>query len=65
MLVTLADQCDHKLMQYREEEKMEIMQLKEERKKLSDMVAHLKNDRVALQTQVDKVHLKILTETSI
>jgi hypothetical protein len=56
MLVTLADQCDHKLMQYREEEKIEIVRLKEEKKKLMDLVAQLRNDQVSLQTQVDKVN---------
>ena len=55
MLVTLADQCDHKLMQYREEEKYEIVQLRDEKKKLIELVGQLKNDRVSLQTQVDKV----------
>ena len=57
MLVTLADQCDHKLMLYREEEKIEIKQLKDDKKKLMDLVMQLKNDRHALQTQVDKVIL--------
>ena len=55
MLVTLADQCDHKLMQYREEEKQEIVHLKDEKKKLIELVGQLKNDRISLQTQVDKV----------
>jgi hypothetical protein len=55
MLVTLADQCDHKLMQYREEEKVEITSLKDEKKKLLDLVSQLKNDRVSLQTQVERV----------
>jgi hypothetical protein len=55
MLVTLADQCDHKLMVYREEEKFEIKQLKEEKKKLQDTVMQFNNDKLALQTQVDKV----------
>lgn len=57
MLVTLADQCDHKLMVYREEEKFEIKQLKEEKKKLQDTVMQFNNDKLALQTQVDKVKL--------
>jgi hypothetical protein len=57
MLVTLADQCDHKLMVYREEEKFEIKQLKEEKKRLQDNVMQLNNDKLALQTQVDKVKL--------
>jgi hypothetical protein len=55
MLVTLADQCDHKLMQYREEEKAEIRELKEEKKRLLEFVAQLKNEKLGLQTQVDKV----------
>lgn len=55
MLVTLADQCDHKLMQYREEDNLEIRELKEEKKKLLDLVSALKNDKHALNIQVEKV----------
>jgi len=55
MLVTLADQCDHKLMQYRDEEKMEIRKLKDEKKGLIDMINQLKQDKHSLQVQVDKV----------
>ena len=57
MLVTLADQCDHKLMQYREEEKLEIKELKEEKKRLMEFVLQLKNEKQALQIQVDKVKI--------
>lgn len=42
MLVTLADQCDQKLMQYREEEKMEIKNLKEEKRNLWTWLCSLK-----------------------
>ena len=56
MLVTLADQCDHKLMQYREEEKFDVKELKDEKKRLMDFVMQLKNEKQALQTQVDKVN---------
>ena len=34
MLVTLADQCDYKLMQYREEEKLESKLIKIKQHKL-------------------------------
>lgn len=62
MLVTLADQCDHKLMQYREEEKIEIRNLKDEKKKLMDLVLQLKNDRHTLQIQVDKLQNELSLE---
>jgi hypothetical protein len=55
MLVTLADQCDHKLMQYRDEEKMDIKKLKDEKKRLLDMITQLKQEKQGLQVQVDKV----------
>jgi hypothetical protein len=55
MLVTLADQCDHKLMQYRDEEKMEIKKLKDEKKGFIDKINQLKQDKNSLQVQVDKV----------
>jgi hypothetical protein len=58
MLVTLADQCDHKLMQYREQEKFEIRELKDEKKRLIETVMQLKNDKQSLQTQVDKVFVQ-------
>jgi hypothetical protein len=55
MLVTLADQCDQKLMQFREEEKVEIEHLKEEKRHLLNMIAQLKQDMESLQSQVDRV----------
>ena len=59
MLVTLADQCDHKIMQYREEEKHEIKTLKEEKKRLMDVINQFKQDKHSLQVQVDKVNYLI------
>ena len=55
MLVTLADQCDQKLMQYREEEKYEIKRLKDEKRHLIDNISQCKNEMKTLQSQVDKV----------
>lgn len=55
MLVTLADQCDQKLMHFRDEEKTEIKKLKDEKKSLFDMINQLKQDKNSLQVQVDKV----------
>ena len=57
MLVTLADQCDQKLMQYRDEEKVEIDQLKEEKKKILSIITELKQEMESLQSQVDRVKL--------
>lgn len=62
MLVTLADQCDHKLMQYREEEKLEIKNLKEDKKKLQELVLQLKNDRHMLEIQVNKLKDELALE---
>jgi uncharacterized protein (DUF3084 family) len=55
MLVTLADQCEHKLMEYRQQEKDEIKKLKHEKKQLESMMHVLDNDKHELQSQVDKV----------
>lgn len=62
MLVTLADQCDQKLMKFRDEERVQVKELKEERKQLLDLISQLKNDRLALQTQVDKLHDELALE---
>lgn len=55
MLVSLSNECEMKLMQYREEEKIEIKELKQEKKQLLDHIFHLKNEMLALQSQVEKV----------
>lgn len=55
MLVTLADQCDHKLMQYREEEKEELKLIREEKKRLLETISGLQNDKQTLLVQLDKV----------
>jgi len=62
MLVTLADECDHKLMQYREEDKVEIKELKEEKRKLLEMIAQLKNEKHSLKIQVDKLQNELAEE---
>jgi hypothetical protein len=62
MLVTLADQCDYKLMQYREEEKNEIKQLREEKKRMLDEILDLKNGNQTLQVQVEKLQLEMSKE---
>lgn len=62
MLVTLADQCDYKLMQYREEEKNEIKQLKEEKKLQMEYILELKNEKQALHVQVEKLQKEMSVE---
>lgn len=55
MLVTLADQCDHKLMQYREEEKEELKLMRDEKKRLVETISGLQNDKQTLLVQLEKV----------
>jgi chromosome segregation ATPase len=62
MLVTLADECDHKLMQYREEDKVEIKELKEEKRKLLEMITQLKNEKHSLKIQVEKLQNELSEE---
>lgn len=62
MLVTLADQCDYKLMQYREEEKNEIKELKEDKKRQNDKMLELKNGNHSLQVQVEKLQSEMSKE---
>lgn len=62
MLVTLADQCDYKLMQYREEEKNDIKQLKEDKKRQMDKILELKNGNHTLQVQVEKLQSEVSKE---
>jgi hypothetical protein len=57
MLVTLSEQCDQRLMQYRDEEKGEINELKEEKKRLLGVITHLKQEMESLQSQVDRVYI--------
>lgn len=62
MLVTLADQCDYKLMQYREEEKTEIKMLKEDKKRQMEQILELKNGNHMLQIQVEKLQSEVSKE---
>ena len=56
MLVTLSDQCDQKLMEYREQEKIELKTLKDEKRALQEMIFSLQNDKQTLKVQLDKVN---------
>lgn len=60
MLVTLADQCDHKLMQYREEEKEELKLMRDEKKRLLETISGLQNDKQTLLVQLEKVTVLLL-----
>lgn len=62
MLVTLADQCDYKLMQYREEEKNEVKQLRDDKRRMMDEILELKNGNQTLQVQVDKLQQEMSKE---
>jgi hypothetical protein len=55
MLVTLAEQCDHKLMEFREQERVEVKELKEEKKKLLENIIELQQNMMTLHVTVEKV----------
>ncbi len=55
MLVTLAEQCDHKLMDYREQERIEVKELKDEKKKLLENIIELQQNMMTLHVTVEKV----------
>ena len=59
MLVTLSEQCDQRLMQYREEEKGDINELKDEKKRLLGVIGNLKQEMESLQSQVDRVYINL------
>ncbi|KAL4234843.1 Translin-associated factor X-interacting protein 1 [Mactra antiquata] len=55
MLVTVSEQCDQKVMSIRDEEKQEMIDLKQENKNLYKRIEDLKNESKDLQTQVGKL----------
>jgi hypothetical protein len=57
-LVLLSEQCDKKLMQYRQEEREEISLLKEEKKRLQQTIRHLTNQNQNLEANIQRVNLK-------
>jgi hypothetical protein len=56
-LVLLSEQCDKKLMHYRQEEREEISILKEEKKRLQQTIRHLTNQNQNLEANIQRVNL--------
>jgi hypothetical protein len=55
-MVLLSEQCDKKLMQYRQEEREEISLLKEEKKRLQQSIRHLTNQNQNLEANIQRVN---------
>ena len=52
MLVTVSEQCDQKIMALRDQEKQEMVDLKNENKRLYKKIDTLRQDQLSLEAQV-------------
>ncbi|XP_041376142.1 translin-associated factor X-interacting protein 1-like [Gigantopelta aegis] len=55
MLVTVSEQCDQKIMALRDEEKKEILDLRQAIKKQSQEMSAMHNEKLDLQKQVERL----------
>ncbi|XP_055504456.1 translin-associated factor X-interacting protein 1 isoform X1 [Leucoraja erinacea] len=62
MLVTTTENCEHRLLALREEEKFEILSLKRERTQLLKNIDNLMETQDSLETQVRKLQEELATE---
>ncbi|CAF1133761.1 unnamed protein product [Rotaria sordida] len=58
-LVLLSEQCDKKLMQYRNEEREEISLLKEEKRRLQQNIRQLTNQNQNLETNIQRLQEEV------
>ena len=56
-LVLQSEQCDKKLMQYRNQEREEISVLKDEKRRLQQNIRHLTNQNQNLEANIQRVNL--------
>ncbi|XP_071495928.1 translin-associated factor X-interacting protein 1-like [Diadema antillarum] len=59
MLVTVSEQCDQKVMAMREDERQEMRDLKDEKIALLQRIDAMKQDKISLQMQIEKLQEKI------
>ncbi|XP_054856263.1 translin-associated factor X-interacting protein 1 isoform X2 [Eublepharis macularius] len=62
LLVTASDQCTQKILAYQEQEKVEIVRLKEERIHLLKLIDQMKEDTCSLEIQVNKLRKTVAEE---
>lgn len=55
MLVTVSEQCNQKIMAFREEERQEMTDLKQEKLELLEKIDAMKEEHQSLQMQIGKV----------
>lgn len=55
MLVTVSEQCNQKIMAFREEERQDIANLKQEKLELLEKIDAMKEEHISLQMQIEKV----------
>ncbi|UJR36354.1 hypothetical protein I4U23_029080 [Adineta vaga] len=58
-LVLLSDECDKKLMDYRKEERDDMVLLKEEKKRLQQTIRHLTNQNQNLEANIQRLQEEV------
>nr|XP_018668511.1 translin-associated factor X-interacting protein 1 [Ciona intestinalis] len=62
MLITVSEQCDQKVMKIREEERLEILNLRRNKMELLRYIDSMREKEVSLQAQVAKLQEELSTE---
>lgn len=53
--MTVSEQCNQKIMAFREEERQDITNLKQEKLELLEKIDAMKEEHISLQMQIEKV----------
>lgn len=62
MLVTVSEQCNQKIMAFREEERQDIANLKQEKLELLEKIDAMKEEHISLQMQIEKLQDEVAAE---
>ncbi|PIK45531.1 putative translin-associated factor X-interacting protein 1-like [Apostichopus japonicus] len=62
MLVTVSEQCNQKIMAFREEERQDITNLKQEKLELLEKIDAMKEEHISLQMQIEKLQDEVAVE---
>ncbi|XP_031561984.1 translin-associated factor X-interacting protein 1-like [Actinia tenebrosa] len=62
MLVTVSEQCEKKLLAMKQEEKSDMITMKGENRKLQQIIEKLREEKVSLQVQVEKLQEELGAE---
>ncbi|CAF0871044.1 unnamed protein product [Didymodactylos carnosus] len=61
-LVLLSEQCDKKLMQFRKEEKDELVRLKNDKRLLELQLSHLVNEKSQLKSNIERLQEEVVVQ---